>query len=108
MLHLISTGLNKIKADAIVLPVCEDKMLYSKKEVISLIQVAKDLKEFKGCKSDEVILYNVAEVQSKRVIFLGLGKLRLFISSIKLSRLLPTKRGLNCFSSPIVETVCPL
>jgi len=73
VLHFISTGLNKIKADAIVLPVCEDKMLYSKKEVISLIQVAKDLKEFKGCKSDEVILYNVAEVQSKRVIFLGLG-----------------------------------
>ncbi len=74
MLHLISTGLNKIKADAIVLPVCEDKMLYSKKEFIYLIQEAKELKEFKGCKSDEVILYNVTEVQPKRIIFLGLGK----------------------------------
>lgn len=74
MLHLISVGLSKVKADAIVLPVCEDKMLYSKKEFITLIQEAKELKEFKGCKSDEVILYNLPEVSPKRVIVLGLGK----------------------------------
>ncbi len=74
MLHLISVGLSKVKADAIFLPVCEDKMIYSKKEFISLIQEAKELKEFKGCKSDEVILYNLPEVRPKRVVFLGLGK----------------------------------
>ncbi|MBA4368615.1 MAG: hypothetical protein C0403_13370, partial [Desulfobacterium sp.] len=74
MLNLISIGLSKVKADAIVLPVCEDKMLYSKKEFVSLIQEAKELKEFKGCKSDEVTLYNLSEVRPKRVIFLGLGK----------------------------------
>jgi leucyl aminopeptidase len=74
VLQLKSIGLKTATADAIVIPVCEDKMLYSEKEFVTLVQEVKKLKEFKGRKSDEIILYNLPAVKPKRVIFLGLGK----------------------------------
>ena len=41
-------------------------------------------------------------------IIFGFGRLRLFISATYSSTDLTCRRGLNAFSSPMVETVSPL
>ncbi|MFH2065716.1 MAG: leucyl aminopeptidase [Pseudomonadota bacterium] len=74
MLQLLSTGLQKVTADAIVIPVCEDRTIYADKTIAAWIQEAKKFQEFKGRKSDEVTLYHVPEAKPKRMIFSGLGK----------------------------------
>jgi len=74
VLQLISTGLQKVTADAIVIPVCEDRTIYVDKTIVAWIQEAKKFQEFKGRKSDEVTLYHVPEVKPERIIFSGLGK----------------------------------
>ena len=63
-----------MKADAIVIPVCEDKMIYTDTTIATLIRQAQKFKEFKGRKSDEVTLYHVPDVKPERIIFFGLGK----------------------------------
>ena len=50
------------------------KNVLLKKWIVSVINKAKKLKEFKGEKDDEVILYNPPGVNAERVILLGLGK----------------------------------
>ena len=74
MIQFISTGLQKVTADAIIIPVCEDKEIYTETTITALVREAKRIKEFKGRKSDEVILYHVPDVKPERVIFPGLGK----------------------------------
>ena len=75
MIHLKSVDLKKIKAESLVIPVCEDKNVFDDKMIASLIRKAKKIKEFKGDKDQEVTLYNLPEVKAERVIFMGLGKL---------------------------------
>jgi leucyl aminopeptidase len=74
MIHLKSVDLKKEKVESLVIPVCEDKHVFEDKIIKSLISKAKKIKEFTGGKDDEIILYNLPEVQAKRVIFIGLGK----------------------------------
>ncbi|HEA66321.1 MAG TPA: leucyl aminopeptidase [Desulfobacterales bacterium] len=74
MLQLISVGLKKASAEVIVVPVCEDEKLFSEKEIETLVQQAKKLKEFKGKKSETITLYNLPNVKAKRVHFFGMGK----------------------------------
>ena len=73
-MQLLSTGLKQAAADAIVLPVCEDKMVYTDKTAMALIREAETLAEFKGRSKDEVILYHVPAVKAARVVFSGMGK----------------------------------
>ena len=74
MLHLTSVDLKKVKIEALVIPVCEDKDIHDNKTISALIKKAKKIKEFKGDKGDEVAFYNLSEVKAVRVIFMGLGK----------------------------------
>ena len=74
MLQLTSTGPKQAAADAIVLPVCEDKVMYTEKILISLVQETEPFSEFKGRSTDEVILYRVPAVKAPRVVFSGMGK----------------------------------
>jgi leucyl aminopeptidase len=74
MLNLKTGDLYKLKTDAIVIPVAEDKQLHENKQVISLTGKTGTAGEFRGAKGDELTLYNLPAVKSPRVIFLGLGK----------------------------------
>jgi leucyl aminopeptidase len=76
MLHLKTFDLKKTKTETLVIPVCEDKQIHDNTTIVSIINKVKNLKEFKGEKDDEVILYNPSEINATRVIFLGLGKLK--------------------------------
>jgi len=75
MIHLKSVDLKKEKVESLVIPVCEDKNVFDDKTITSLINKAKEIKEFKGDKDDEVVFYNLPEVKAERVVFMGLGKL---------------------------------
>jgi len=74
MLHLKTVDLKKTKTETLVIPVCEDTQIHDNSAIVSIINKAKKLKEFKGEKDDEVILYTPPGVNAERVIFLGLGK----------------------------------
>jgi len=74
MLNLKTVDLKKTKTETLVIPVCEDTQIHDNSAIVSVINKAKKLKEFKGEKDDEVILYNPPEIKAERVIFFGLGK----------------------------------
>ena len=74
MLNLKTIDLKKTKTETLVIPVCEDTQIHDNSAIVSVINKAKKLKEFKGEKDDEVILYNPPGVNAERVILLGLGK----------------------------------
>jgi len=76
MLHLKTVDLRKEKTETLVIPVCEDAQIHDNKTIVSIINKAKKLKEFKGEKNDEVILFSPSEIKAERVILLGLGKLK--------------------------------
>ena len=75
MLQLTTVDLQKTKTETLVIPVCVDTQIYDNRALVSIINQAKKLKEFKGEKNDEVTLFGPSEVKAERVIFLGLGKL---------------------------------
>jgi len=74
MLHLKPVDLKKTKTETLVIPVCEDTQIHDNSSILSIINKAKKLKEFKGEKDDEVILFSPFEIKAERVILLGLGK----------------------------------
>jgi len=74
MLHLKTVDLKKTKTETLVIPVCEDTQIHDNSAIVSVINKAKKLKEFKGEKDDEVILFSPSEIKAERVILLGLGK----------------------------------
>jgi len=76
MLHLKTVDLKKTKTETMVIPVCEDVQIHDNRAVVSIINQAKKLKEFKGGKNDEVILFKPSGIKAERVILLGLGKLK--------------------------------
>ena len=75
MLQLKTVDLKKTKTETLVISVCEDTQIYDNSAIVSIINKAKKLKEFKGEKDDEVILFSPLEIKAERVILLGLGKL---------------------------------
>ncbi len=74
MLTLKSINLKKEKTETIVIPVCEDKNIHTEKTIISLVEKARKIEQFKGRKNDELILYHPEDVGAPCVIFLGIGK----------------------------------
>jgi leucyl aminopeptidase len=74
MVKLMSGDISKIESETLIVPVCEDKGTYENKTLSDLEKKAKALNEFKGKKDDELTLYDINEVRTKRIIFLGLGK----------------------------------
>jgi leucyl aminopeptidase len=75
VLKLTAADLKKETIETLVIPVCEDKDIYDDLSISALIKLTKKVKEFKGRSDDELILYNLPKVGSKRIIFMGLGKL---------------------------------
>jgi leucyl aminopeptidase len=75
MLKLRSVDLKKVTVETLAIPVCEDSNIHENKTIISVIEKALGLKEFKGENNDEMVLYDPPGLKAGRVILLGLGKL---------------------------------
>ena len=76
MLRLKAIDLKKQKFDTLIVPVCEDKKIHDDGVINAIIKKAFNFKEFKAEKGDELILYDLKDLNTKRVIFIGLGKLK--------------------------------
>ncbi len=75
MIKFSSIDLKKTRIETLVLPVCEDKNIYTDRTVAALAKKAMAVKEFKAGTKDELILYDLPLVKAGRVLFLGLGKI---------------------------------
>lgn len=75
MLKLKSGDPIKIKMTTLVIPVCEDRDIHDQKKILELVKKAKQVKEFKGRKEDNLTFYDVPETNAGRIIFTGIGKL---------------------------------
>jgi leucyl aminopeptidase len=75
MLKLTSTALDRIKTDALIIPVCSDRSLYESSSAASLTKQALQISTFGGDKDEEVTLHQLAGLEAKRIVFMGLGQL---------------------------------
>jgi leucyl aminopeptidase len=76
MLSLKTADLQKQKIDTLIVPVCEDEKIHDEGIINAIIKKALGLKEFKAEKGDALTLYDLTDLNTKRVIFVGLGKLK--------------------------------
>jgi len=74
MLHLTTVHLKREKFKTLLVPVCQDKPIHKSPPLVALIEQALKLKEFKGKKDQEVVLYNPQGIAAERVMLRGLGK----------------------------------
>jgi len=74
MLRLKAVDLQKQKVDTLIVPVCEDRKIHDDRIINRIIKKALQLKEFKAEKGDALTLYDLKDLNTKRVIFAGLGK----------------------------------
>ena len=79
MLRLKAADLKVQKIDTLIVPVCEDKKIHDDRIVNAVIKTALKLKEFKAAKGDQVTLYELKDLNAKRVILVGLGELKKLI-----------------------------
>lgn len=75
MLHLKSVNLKQQKIETLAIPVCEDKDIHSDPAIKIVIKKALKLNEFNGKKDEEVTFYDISEINTRRVMLIGLGKL---------------------------------
>lgn len=73
MLKLIPRNWQARKIETLVVAVCEDQEIHDG-ALARAVAKAVALKEFSGKKDEQVILYDVPEVNALRVHFMGLGK----------------------------------
>ena len=74
MLHLKSTDPANEQTDMLVIPVCEDKELNRNPAIKDIVRRIRRLKEFVGAAGEEIILYDLPSLKTKRVKVVGLGK----------------------------------
>ena len=74
MLHMTTVHLKREKIKTLLVPVCQDKPIHKSPPLVALIEQALKLKEFKGKKDQEVVLYNPQGIAAERVMLRGLGK----------------------------------
>ncbi len=73
MLKLLSGEILKKKTECLVVPVCENTEIHDDPAIISLIENARKIKEFKGKKDDSVVFYDPADSKLERILFVGIG-----------------------------------
>lgn len=74
MIGLTAVDTEKEKTEALIIPVCEDKDIYEHRAILTLIEKAKTMPEFKGEKGEELIFHQPKGFAADRVILAGLGK----------------------------------
>jgi len=75
MIGLKAADLQRQKIDTLIVPVCQDRKIHEDHIINGVIKKALQLKEFKAEKDNELTLYDLKDLNTKRVIFVGLGKL---------------------------------
>jgi len=76
MIGLKAADLQKQKIDTLIVPVCQDRKIHEDRIINAVIKTALQLKEFKAEKDNELTLYDLKDLNTKRVIFVGLGKFK--------------------------------
>ncbi len=76
MIGLKTVDLQKQKIDTLIVPVCQDRKIHEDRIINAVIKTALQLKEFKAEKDNELTLYDLKDLNTKRVIFVGLGKFK--------------------------------
>lgn len=74
VLGVVSEEIYKKKIDTLVIPVMEDDDLYTDSRIKNLINIAHKTGDFKNKYKEMMVLYQLEDVDAKRIIFLGLGK----------------------------------
>ena len=74
MLRLKSLEPSAVQAELVVVPICEDTNIYEHPVLTAMTRRVKQLSEFGGAKGDEIVLYDPAEMKSKRALFCGIGQ----------------------------------
>jgi len=74
MLHLKSLDLKKQKIETLAIPVCEDEDIHEDPAIRSVVERALELEEFNGKKEERVTFYDPPEINARRIILSGLGK----------------------------------
>ncbi len=74
MLAIYSEDIETHKTPALVIPVCQDRRIHSRKSITALLRRAEHLEEFKGRPEDAVTFYAPEGVSAERVILMGVGK----------------------------------
>ena len=76
MLNIESGDVKSRECGLLVIPVAEEKLLHGDESVRDLVDAARAYPEFRGRKSDEILLYRPEGSRAERVLFLGVGKSR--------------------------------
>ena len=74
MLKLTAADWKRLKADTVLIPVCEKKDIHNDPALKAIVKEALSLPEFSGKKDEVVLLYNPRRLKAKRAIVRGLGK----------------------------------
>ncbi|MBF0227335.1 MAG: leucyl aminopeptidase [Desulfobacterales bacterium] len=74
MIELKYIDVKKEKLKVLIIPVCEDKDIFEDDIISPLIAKAKEIKEFKGKKDEELIFYGYPGINAERIIFKGIGE----------------------------------
>ncbi len=74
MLTVRTADLKKTRMDTLAVPVCQDKTIYKNAALKAAAKKALGLKEFNGKTDEGLTLYNLPEINARRVIFWGIGE----------------------------------
>ena len=73
MIELIAGNIRKLEIEMVVIPVCEDKDLHQHECLREIIALPQNLPEFSGIPKEELLLYDLPQLEAKRVLLMGLG-----------------------------------
>jgi leucyl aminopeptidase len=73
MLKLTTADYKRLRADTLLIPVCEKKNIHTDPAVKAVVKEAQQLPEFSGKKDEVVLLYAPKQLKAKRVLLRGLG-----------------------------------
>lgn len=74
MLMIQSGNPAEIQTECLVVPVCEDVDIHPDPAIAGSIHLIENIREFKGGKEDEVVLYRPQGLRADRVMFIGIGR----------------------------------
>ncbi len=76
MLKLTSQGLPQIKTETLVVPLCEDRLVFRNKALVRLTEKTKGIRTFTARAGEYLDLYQPEGLQIQRIVFAGLGSSR--------------------------------
>ncbi|MDJ0810838.1 MAG: leucyl aminopeptidase [Desulfobacterales bacterium] len=73
MLKLTSQRLPQLKTETLVVPLCEDRVLFREASLVRLIEKTKGIRTFTARAGELLDLYQPEGLQTQRIVFAGLG-----------------------------------